>query len=65
MLDKNLKVSLQFMEQSQGHQTWYELVDPKQSYNNVNFESPHLHIVREKANDHVFVESGNNFSYFP
>ena len=40
-------------------QTWYELVDPKQGYNNAKFEKPCLHSVCEKANNEVFVKSGN------
>ena len=43
----------------QGQQTWYELVDPKQGNNNAQFEEPHLNSVQEKANDKVFVKSGN------
>ena len=37
MIDKNLKHNLQFLiltlslKQGQGHQTWYELVDPSQA----------------------------------
>ena len=48
------------MQQGQGHQIWYELVDPKQGYNNVKFEKPHLNSVCQKANDYfdkVFVKS--------
>ena len=45
--------------QSQGHQSWYELVDSKQGYNNAKFEKPHLNSVHEKANDVVFVKSEN------
>ena len=26
------------LKQDQGHQTWYELEDPKQGYNNAKFE---------------------------
>ena len=26
-------VTIQHLKQGQGHQTWYELVDPKQDYN--------------------------------
>ena len=39
--------------------TWYELVDPKQSYNNAKFEKPRSNSVHKKANDKVFVKSGN------
>ena len=39
------------LKQGHGHQTWYELVDPKQGYNNAKSEKPHLNNVRKKAND--------------
>ena len=42
------------LKQSQGHQTWYKLVDPRQSYNNVKFQKPNLNSVCEKANDKGF-----------
>ena len=35
------------MKQGQGHQTWYDSVDPKQGYNNAKFEKPPLHSVHE------------------
>ena len=47
------------LKQGQGHKTWYELVDAKHSYNDAKFEKPRLNSVREKANDKVFVKSGN------
>ena len=47
------------LKQGHGHQTWYELVDPKQGYNNAKFEKPRLNSVHEKANDKDFVKSGN------
>ena len=47
------------LKQGQGHQTWYELVDPKQGYNNAKFEKPRLNSVCEKVSDKVFVKSGN------
>ena len=47
------------LKQGQGHQTWYELVDPKHSYNDAKFEKPHLHSVHEKTNSKVLVKSGN------
>ena len=63
MVDKNLKINLQFdsdtpvtLKQGQGHQTWYELVDPSQGYNNAKFEKPHLNSVYEKNNDEVFAK---------
>ena len=46
------------LKQGQGHQTWYELVDPKQGYNYAKFEKPHMNTVHEKANDSV-VKTGN------
>ena len=30
------------LNQSQGHQTWYDLVDPKQGYNNAMFAETSL-----------------------
>ena len=53
MVDKNLKT----LQQGQGHQTWYELADPKQSYNNANnakFENLCLNSVCEKANNKIW-----------
>ena len=47
------------LRQGQGHQTLYALEDPKQNYNYTKFENPHLNNVHEKANDKVFVKSGN------
>ena len=54
--DSNTPVTL---KQGQGHQTQYELVDLIQGYNIAKFEKPHLNSVCEKANDKVFVKSGN------
>ena len=66
MVDKNLKINLQFdsdtpvtLKQGQGHQTWYELVESKQGYNNAKFEKSCLNSVCERANDEVFVQSEN------
>ena len=47
MVDKNLIKQLAVydsdapvtLKQGQSHQTWYELVDPKQGYNNAKFEN--------------------------
>ena len=47
-MDKNLKKQFAVydsdtpvtLKQGQGHQTWYELVDPKQGYNHAKFERP-------------------------
>ena len=47
------------LKQGQGHQTRYEFVDPKQGYSHPKFEKPHSYSVRGKANDKVFVKSGN------
>ena len=56
-MDKNLKKQLAVydsdtpvtLKNGQGYQTWYELVDPKQGYNNAKFKKPRLNGVREKA----------------
>ena len=48
--------------QGQGHQAWYELEDPKHGYNYAKFEKSRLISVRQKANDEVFVKSGNTSS---
>ena len=47
------------LKQGQSHQTWHELVDPKQGYNNAKFEKSCANSVHEKAIDKVFVKSGN------
>ena len=47
------------LKKGQGHQTWYELIDPKHGYNNAKFEKSCLNRICEKANDKVFVKSGN------
>ena len=47
------------LKQGQGHQTWYELVDPKQGSNTAKFEKPCLNSVGEKNKDKVSVKSGN------
>ena len=47
------------LKQGQSHQTWCELVDPKQGYNNAKFEKPRSNSVRERANNKAFVKSGN------
>ena len=31
----------------QGHQTWYELIGPKQGYMDANFEKSHLNSVKK------------------
>ena len=47
------------LQHCQGHQTWYELADPKKDYNDGKFEKPHLNSVHEKVNNKVFVKSEN------
>ena len=47
------------LKQSQRHQFWYELVDPKQGYNCAKFERLRLNSVREKANGKVFIKPGH------
>ena len=47
------------LKQGKGQQTWYALVEPNQGYNNGKFEQPHLNSVCNKANNKVFVKSGN------
>ena len=46
-MDKNIKQYVVYdsntpvnLKQGQGHQTWYELVHPKQGYNNAKLENP-------------------------
>ena len=41
------------LRQGQGHQVWYELVDPKQGYNKAKFEKPCLNSVCETAHAKV------------
>ena len=43
----------------QDHQTWYDLLDPKQGFDHAKFERPPLHSVSQKANIKVFVKSEN------
>ena len=47
------------LKQSQGHQTWYDLADPKQGYNHAKLKGPPLNSAHEKANIKVSVKSGN------
>ena len=42
------------LKQGQGHQTQYELEDPKQVYNPAKFERPPSNIACQKANIRVF-----------
>ena len=41
------------LKQGQGHQTWYELLDPTQGYNN----AASVNSVHEKANDKKFLSN--------
>ena len=54
--DSNTPVTL---KQGQGHQTWYELVDPKEGYNKPKFQKSCWNSVHEKANSKDFVKSVN------
>ena len=54
---------LTHMWQGQDHQSWCELVDHKEGYNNANFEKPRLNGVHEKVNNKDFVKSGNIIFY--
>ena len=68
-VDKNLKKQFAAyhsytavtFKQGQDHQTLCDLLDPMQGYNKAKFEQPHLKLnsVHEKANNKVFVKSGN------
>ena len=49
------------LKYGQGHQTWYELVDPKQGYNLAKSEKPPLNSVCQKPIDKVFVKSEHTF----
>ena len=49
----------------QSHQTWYQLVGPKQGYNHAKFERPPLHMIQGKANFSVFVKSESMSIIFP
>ena len=39
------------LKHSQGHQTWYELVDPKQGYKKAKLKKPRLNNVHERDNE--------------
>ena len=52
------------LKQGQGHQTWYELVDPKQCHNNPKMEKLCVNSVRVKANDKLFAKSENTSVIF-
>ena len=36
------------LKQDQDHQTWYDLIEPKQGYNHAKFERPPLNSIRKK-----------------
>ena len=51
------------LKQGQDHQTQYDLVDPKQGYNNAKSETPRLNSVCKKANYFFpLIKSGNSMS---
>ena len=66
-MDKNLKKqfaahhsnALVTLQQGQGHQTWYELVDHKQSYDLAKFERSPLNSHLLNNNIKVFIKLGN------
>ena len=66
-MDKNLKEQFATydsytpvtLKQDQSHQSWCELEDPKQGYNNAEFRKPSLNSVCEKTNDKVIVKLQN------
>ena len=43
------------LKHAQGHQIWYALADPKQGYNDAQFEKPRLNSVHERAHVIAFV----------
>ena len=54
--DSDIHVILKY---GQGHQTWCDLLDPKQGYNHAKFDRHLLNSVCQKANAEVFVKSDN------
>ena len=56
MYDSDKHVTLKY---GQSQQTWYELLDPKQSNNQKKFERPPLHSVPQTANVKRFFKSEN------
>ena len=60
-MNKNLKLLEVYdsdtnvtLKQGQGHQTWYELEDPKQGHNNAKFEKPCLNRGSNRAKHNFF-----------
>ena len=47
------------LEESQGHQTNNENLDPEEGYNHAKFERPRFGSVREKGNVEMFFKGGN------
>ena len=47
------------LKQDEGHQTWYEFVNPKQCYSDAKFEKPCLNGACKRVNDKVFVKPGS------
>ena len=47
------------LKQGQDHQTWYELVNTKQGYNDAKLKKTNLNSIHENTNYQVFVKSGN------
>ena len=45
--------------------TWYELVNPKQDYDNAKFEKTRLNSVCEKASDQFFCQIKDHVIYLP
>ena len=53
------------LKQGQGHQTWNELVDPKQGYDNAKFKKPLLNSANEKAKYKVFCQIRKQVNHLP
>ena len=54
------------MKKGQDHETWYELLDPKQGYNQAEFERPPLNSVppkKKKPTLKVFLSNQNTYSF--
>ena len=45
------------LKQDRGNQTWYELADPKQVYDNAKFEKPCLNSVSKKKTTIKFLSN--------
>ena len=48
----------------QGHQTWHQLLDPKQGHNHAKLDRLPLNSIHQKANMKVFVKSENTSLYY-